>query len=259
MKGAALLNRPARVCISLTLFFLLWEGISRSGIVNPALFPPPSRVFLALVEMARSGELLRDIGASWWRAIAGFLIGSAAGILAGLLTGRLVTLDGYVSPILQMLRPLPPVAIIPLIIVWFGIGEVSKVFAIAFAVFFPAWINTDLGARRVPNAYLWSSRTLGCDYPSIISRVILPSALPFIIGGLRVGISLAFVMVYVSELSGASSGVGYQISVSYLAYRVDRMIAALATLGALGLISDLFLTQSLRRLFPWLSLNASSS
>jgi NitT/TauT family transport system permease protein len=176
-----------------------------------------------------------------------------------LLTGRLPALDAYVSPILQMFRPLPPVAIIPLIIVWFGIGEVSKVFAIAFAVFFPAWINTDLGARRVPDSFIWSSRTLGCRYPSLIWRVILPSALPFIVGGLRVGISMAFVMVYVSELSGASSGVGYQISVSYLAYRVDRMIAALATLGALGLISDLLLTQSLRRALPWLRLDAASS
>jgi ABC-type nitrate/sulfonate/bicarbonate transport system permease component len=253
-----IMGRAMRVAISIAVFFAAWEAVSRSGIVNPVLFPPPSRVVLALIEMGRSGELARDVKASLWRAIAGFLIGSAAGIAVGLLTGRLAKLDDYVSPILQMFRPLPPVAIIPLIIVWFGIGEVSKIFSIAFAVFFPAWINTDLGARRVPKSFLWSSSTLGCLYPSLIWRVILPSALPFIVGGLRVGISMAFVMVFVSELSGASSGVGYQISVSYLAYRVDRMIAALATLGFLGMTSDALLTKTLRRALPWLRLDATA-
>ena len=252
------MGRPARTAISIALFFLIWEGLSRSGLVNATLFPPPTTVLRALVEMAKSGELVRDILASLWRAILGFLIGSSAGIALGLLTGRLEKYDAYLSPILQIFRPLPPVAIIPLIIIWLGIGEVSKVFSIAFAVFFPVWINSDLGARSVPHSFLWSSRTLGCHYPSLIWRVILPSALPFIVAGLRVGISLAFVMVYVSELSGASAGVGYQISVSYLAYRVDRMIAALAVLGFLGLASDLVLAKSLQIAFPWLKLDTST-
>lgn len=251
------MGRRMRMVISIGVFFALWETLSCSNIANPALFPPPSEVFRALIELGRSGELLRDIQASWWRAIAGFLIGSITGIVMGLLTGRLTDLDAYLSPILQMFRPLPPVAIIPLIIVWFGIGEMSKVLSIAFAVFFPVWVNADLGARRVPNTFLWSARTLGCRYPSLIWRVILPSSLPFIVGGLRVGIAMAFVMVYVSELAGASAGVGYQISVSYLAYRVDRMIAALATLGFLGLISDAILTWALRGALPWLQLDTS--
>jgi ABC-type nitrate/sulfonate/bicarbonate transport system permease component len=253
------MKRRTQVAISIAVFFLAWEGVSRSGVVNPILFPPPSKVLRALIEMAQSGELMRDIEASWWRAIAGFLIGSLAGILAGLMTGRMKSLDAYVSPILQMFRPLPPVAIIPLIIVWFGIGEVSKVFSIAFAVFFPAWVNTDLGARRTPHYFLWSASSLGCRFPSVIWRVVLPSALPFIVGGLRVGISMAFVMVYVSELSGASAGVGYQISISYLAYRVDRMMAALATLGLLGLISDAVLVRTLAKVFPWLRLDAAAA
>jgi len=253
------MKRSTKMAISITAFFVAWETVSRSGIVNPALFPPPSNVFRALVEMARSGELVRDIEASLWRAIAGFVIGSLAGILVGLLTGRLPSLDAYISPILQMFRPLPPVAIIPLIIVWFGIGEVSKVFAIAFAVFFPAWVNSDLGARRVPRYFLWSARTLGCRFPNVIWQVVLPSSLPFIVGGLRVGISMAFVMVFVSELSGASSGIGYQISISYLAYRVDRMMAALAVLGLLGLVCDFVLVRTLQWALPWIRLDAAAA
>jgi ABC-type nitrate/sulfonate/bicarbonate transport system permease component len=243
--------------LSIAAFFVLWESISRSGIVNASLFPPPTGVLRALVEMARSGELLRDIRASLGRALTGYLAGSVAGIAVGLLTGRLQRLEAFISPILQMFRPLPPVAIIPLVIVWFGIGEVSKIFSIAFAVFFPTWINADLGARRVPRSFIWSARTLGCDYPGLLWRVILPAAVPYIVGGLRVGISLAFVMVYVSELSGASSGVGYQISVSYLAYRVDRMMAALATLGLLGLLCDTLLVKSLGIALPWLRLDTA--
>jgi NitT/TauT family transport system permease protein/sulfonate transport system permease protein len=251
------MGKPIRAVISITAAILIWEGVSRSGIVNRALFPPPTAVFRALVEMAESGELARDLQASIWRALVGFLAGSVAGIAAGLLTGRFSTLDAYVSPILQIFRPLPPVAIIPIIIIWFGIGEVSKVFSIAFAVFFPVWINTDLGARRVPHSFLWSAYTLGCYYPGLAWRVILPAAFPYIVGGLRVGIALAFVMVYVSELSGASAGIGYQISVSYLAYRVDRMLAAIAVLGALGFLSDLLMVKFLQNRFPWLKLDTS--
>lgn len=251
------LGRRLSVAISITAFFLFWEGISRSGVVDRTLFPPPTAVMAALVEMARRGELLHDIYSSLARAMAGFALGSIVGVATGLLTGRIQTLDAFLTPVLQLFRPLPPVAIIPLIIVWFGIGETSKVFSIAFAVFFPVWINTDQGARRVPRSFLWSARTLGCGYPQSLWRVILPAAVPFIVSGLRVGVSLAFVMVYVSELSGASSGVGYQISISYLAYRVDRMMAALATLGLLGLLFDTALVQLLYRALPWLRLDSA--
>ncbi len=252
------LGQRTSQAISVIAFFLAWEAISRSGLVNASLFPPPSAVLRALLFMAQTGELERDVATSLTRAVVGFLIGSVTGIIAGLITGRLEKWDAFMSPVLQMFRPLPPVAIIPLVIVWFGIGEISKVFSIAFAVFFPAWINTDLGARRVPRSYLWSARTLGVINPSVLWRVILPSAVPYIVGGLRVGISLAFVMVFVSELSGASVGVGYQISVSYLSYRVDRMMAALATLGVLGLSCDALMMFALRRALPWLRLDSTS-
>jgi ABC-type nitrate/sulfonate/bicarbonate transport system permease component len=235
----------------------LWECISVFGLVNRSLFPPPTTVLAALIEMGRSGELLRDTSISLMRALVGFFIGSTAGIVVGMLTGRIERLNAVISPILQMFRPLPPVAIIPLVIVWFGIGEISKSFSISFAVFFPVWINTDLGARRVPNAFLWTARTLGVVNPSVFWRIILPAAVPYIVAGLRVGISLAFVMVFVSELSGASAGLGYQISVSYLAYRVDRMMAALAVLGLLGLTCDASMMFLFYRALPWLRLGST--
>ena len=251
------MQRLTRMSISIVAFLLLWEAVARVGPTPISLFPPPTRVLLALGEMVRTGELFRDIRASLWRAVIGFVLGGTVGIAAGLITGRVESLDNYLSPIIQLFRPLPPVAIIPLVIVWFGIGEVSKVFSIAFAVFFPVWINTHLGARQVPMTFLWSAGTLGVRGFSALWKVILPAALPFVVAGLRIGASMAFIMVFVSELAGASAGVGYQISVSYLAYRVDRMMAALVVLGLLGAGADFLLNWATRLMFPWLRLMAA--
>jgi ABC-type nitrate/sulfonate/bicarbonate transport system permease component len=241
-----------RAFCAIIAFMLIWEGLSRSGFVQRSLFPPPTSVAKALVEMNGTGELVRDIRASLWRAIVGFAIGSLAAMVAGLLTGRIVVLDSFISPVLQLFRPVPPVAMIPLIIVWFGIGELSKLFAISFAVFFPVWINTHLGARQVPEAFIWSARTLNVKGAATLRKVIFPSALPIIFAGLRTGIAVAFVMVFVSELAGASAGIGYQISISHLAYRVDRMLAALVVLAGLGASADFALSRCLWLMFPWL-------
>jgi ABC-type nitrate/sulfonate/bicarbonate transport system permease component len=245
-------TRIVRASVSIVLFLLAWELIARAGIIHVSLFPPPTRVAAAFGEMARSGELTRDIRASLWRAAVGFLFGSAAGIFIGLITGRIEWISNYLSPLIQLFRPLPPVAIIPLVIVWFGIGEVSKVFSISFAVFFPTWINTHLGSRDVPQTFLWSAQTLRVKGARVLWKVIFPAALPFIAAGLRNGIAIAFVMVFVSELAGASAGIGYQISVSQLAYRVDRMMAALALLALFGAAADWLLTRILWWRFPWL-------
>ena len=199
----------------------------------------------------KGGELVRDISTSLWRVIAGLIIGSVIGILAGLVTGRIKSLDAALSPILNILRAFPPVAIIPLVIVWFGIDEVAKLFSISFAVFFPIWISAHTGARSVPQNYLRAAKSLSCSTFRKFTKIIFPAALPFIIAGVRIGIAMAFIMVFVSELAGASAGLGYQISVSHLAYRIDRMIAALAVLGILGALTDSLFMAAIRKYFPW--------
>lgn len=241
-----------RLALPILIFLIGWELISRSGAINVALFPPPSKVVLSLIEMLRSGELLRDIRASYQRLLLGLCSGALLGISLGLLTGRVKIVADILTPLVQLFRPLPPVAIIPLVIVWFGIGETAKIFSIAFAVFFPVWLNTHLGAQQIPQRLLWSASTLTTSQLKIFWRVIFPASLPFIVAGLRNGISIAFVMVFVSELAGASEGIGYQISVSHLAYRMDRMMAALAVLGASGALADYFFARGIVRSYPWL-------
>jgi ABC-type nitrate/sulfonate/bicarbonate transport system permease component len=241
-----------RLSIPIIVFLAAWELISRSGMVNAALFPPPTKVALALAEMLRSGELFNDMRASYLRLAIGLVIGAITGIGLGLLTGRMKMVADQLTPLIQMLRPLPPVAIIPLVIVWFGIGEPAKIFSIGFAVFFPVWINSHLGAQQTPQRLLWSASTLTKSRLRIFWKVIFPAALPFIVAGLRVGISVAFVMVFVSELTGASEGIGYQISTAHLAYRIDRMMAALTVLGASGALADYLFSKGIVRLYPWL-------
>ena len=248
------MRRWLRAALAILAFLVVWELTARMNPVRIPLFPPPTRVFLALIDMARTGELARDIRASLWRALIGFALGGLAGIAVGLITGRIEKLDNYLSPVIQLFRPLPPVAIIPLVIIWFGIGQTSKIFSIAFAVFFPVWVNAHLGAHDIPTTYLWSARTMSVTGVAAFRRVIFPAALPFIMAGLRIGISLAFVMVFVSELMGSDSGIGYQINTSYLAYRIDRMIAALVVLGGFGALGDLLLTKTALFVFPWLKL-----
>ncbi len=234
-------------------FLLLWEVVSRAEIVNPLLFPPPSQVWHALCEWYSSNELWRDAKASCGRVAVGFTLGGVIGTTLGILTGRSRLADSCLTPLVQLFRPLPPVAIIPLVIVWLGIGNTAKIFSIAFAVFFPVWVNTHLGAAAIPSAYLWSARLLSRSKIRTAYRILLPAAFPSIFAGLRVSISIAFVMVYVSEIAGASEGIGYQISVCHLAYRIDKMIAALAVLAAAGALADFMFTTVTRLVFPWMN------
>lgn len=206
---------------------------------------------MAGLQWWRDGELIRDVVTSLWRALAGYAVGAVLGLAAGIVTGRVAAVAAVTRPILQLLRPLPPVAMVPLIIVWLGIGDSAKLFAIAFATFFPVWIATDMGARTVPEAYLWSARLLRASRRRMFLAVALPSAMTVAAGGLRTAMSVAFVMVFVSELAGASEGVGYQIATSHLAYRMDRMMAALAVLALLGVAADGALAWGMSAAMPW--------
>jgi ABC-type nitrate/sulfonate/bicarbonate transport system permease component len=235
----------------IVLFLVLWETVSRLEIVNPRLFPAPSTVWIALMEWGREGELWRDISASFVRMFFGYLIGAFLGVILGLFTGRSRLADRCISPLIQIFRPLPPVAIIPLVIVWLGIGNTAKIFSIAFAVFFPVWINAHIGASSIPRAYLWSAKILSKSRLKIMAKVLFPASMSAIIAGLRTSIAIAFIMVYVAEIAGSSSGIGYQISISHLAYRIDRMMAALFVLAAAGALSDYLFATSVHKMFPW--------
>lgn len=242
---------------ALGALLIAWQLMSVSHLVNPALFPPPTVVGKTASEMIVSGELAKDVGISLQRAVIGFLLGSFSGIALGLMTGRIRLVDATVGQLIQILRPIPSIALVPLAIVWFGLGETSKCFLVFWGVLFPVWVNSHLGAAGVDRAYLWAARSLGARPTNIFFEIVLPAALPLIIAGMRTGIAVAFICLVAAEMAGASGGIGFRIQVSHLVFRVDKMMVALATLGILGACADASFAWATARLIPWYQPKAS--
>lgn len=232
---------------------LFWHEIVSFQIVSPALFPGPIAVLSAGISWFNSGVLVQDVFISTWRLMAGLLIGASLGVLFGLAMGRILFLEETAAPFLHILRAFPPVAIIPLIIVWLGIGDTAKIFSIAFAVFFPLWISTLIGVKSIPKEYLRVATLFSKRPLKTMTKVIIPASMPFLFNGMRIAIAMGFIMVFVSELAGASSGLGYFIAAAQIIYRVDQMVAGLIVLGLLSFLTDYAFVYFSRRAFPWVN------
>lgn len=238
--------------LGIVLFLAAWEATPHIiPWMNILLFPPPSDVIGTLKELIESGELVDGIIISLKRALYGFVIATVLGILAGLLTGRIRVLQYLSDPLLHGMRSIPAIALIPLSLLWFGIGEASKVALIAWGAFFPIWLNTFTGVRDVAPAVIRSAASLGALPHQTMFFVILPASLPFILVGLRQGIGIALIVLVAAELAGASSGVGFMIATSHQLFRVDIMFIGIATLGAMGYVVDRLFALAQTYLFPW--------
>ncbi|MDB5820449.1 MAG: transporter permease [Rhizobacter sp.] len=245
--------------VGVLAFLALWEVAPRvmPGI-NIKMFPPPSQVVGVLVDMTfRTGEIWPHVWASLQRAVLGFLLGSSCGVVAGVMTGRSALLRQLSDPILHGLRAIPAIAIVPLAIVWFGLGDLSKVLLIAWGAFFPVWVSTFIGVRNIPAVFLRSAATLGAGPWATAVQVALPAALPFVFAGLRQATAISFVVLVAAELVGAEQGLGFLISFAHLVFRVDIMFVGLIYLGAIGFIADQLFAWALHRLFPWYGADAS--
>jgi len=245
------IRRVLLILLPVPLFLILWEILSRSGLYNITLLPPPSVVFRTLLEMIRSGELLTDLFASLKRATIGFLIGAVVGIFLGFLTGWKKKFSNTVGQLIQLFRPIPPIAIIPLVILLMGIGETSKYFIIFWGVFFPMWLNTHVGVTRVEAKYIWAAKSLGATNGKIFYEIIFPAASPFIIAGARIGIAIALICLVAAEMSAASEGLGFRITYSHLVFRPDKMIANLLVLGVIGATVDQLFIWLRNKMIPW--------
>jgi ABC-type nitrate/sulfonate/bicarbonate transport system permease component len=233
------------------IIVIVWELLARSGIYNARLFPAPTTIVWAFREMVAAGDFVRDLLTSLGRASVGFAVGALLGIGIGVLTGRSRVGRYFLHPLLQSLRSIPSIGLLPLAILFFGLDEMSKYFLVLWGVFFPVWINTHLGVAGVDQRYLWAAKSLGANDWHLMWEVVLPASLPLIIAGMRVGIGLAFLNLVAAEMSGASAGLGYRVSASHLVFRSDKMIVALVTLGLLGAASDGVFRLLAGRLAPW--------
>lgn len=239
------------IALSLTGFVALWQFITMLEIFNLELVPGPRDVWLAAGELYQSGLMISDLTASLSRAAVGFCGGATLGVLFGLLTARTNFFRVALGPIFGLLRPVPAIAIVPMAIVWFGIGETSKYVVIAYTVFLSVWLNTHYGTQHVAQTYIRASRSLGASRFREFFEVVIPAAAPHIVTGLRMGAALAFLSLVAAELTGASSGVGYRLQESRQFLRADRMFVSLIELGILGALLDGLFSFVGRRLIHW--------
>jgi ABC-type nitrate/sulfonate/bicarbonate transport system permease component len=233
----ATLSHGALAVGSLVLAFLIWQFLS-TVLFNPFLIPPPIEVIRTAIPMLMSGEILDDVAISMTRVVVGFVTGSLAGIFTGVLLGRIRLLHDLFDPIIELLRYLSPTAMIPIAVIWFGIGELSKYFLIFWGTFFIVVINTTAGVWRTPIARQRAAQCLGANQLQIFVLVVIPSAVPYIVTGMRVAMASSFMSIIPAEILAADSGIGYLLQKSSMLLQTNRIFVALLTICVLGFIVD---------------------
>lgn len=233
------------------LLLVLWEGAGRLGLIKATFLPRPSAILEVLIELLTSGELLSQLGVSMIRVGEGFMIGASLGIVVGVQIALVKKLRVAVSLIFGLLRPVPVIAWIPLLILWMGIDESSKITVIAIGSFWTVLVNVVQGIRSVDKKYLEVATILEKDHKTLILKVILPAALPAIFTGIRVGIDVAWRSVVAAELIAASSGIGYMIMYARELSQIDVVLIGVLSIGVTGVIIEQFLKIIEKRLLRW--------
>ena len=229
---------PRWVGALIPLFLLLlWETWARTWGV-PEYLSRPSAIAARLEEMLASRELFGHAWPSLYRALGGFAVGSIIGLVAGLLAGTLRPAERFLEPVISLTYPVPKIAALPIVFAWFGLGDLSKVVIISASVFFPVYIAALYGAKATARVHLWGALSMGAGPRQLFWKVVLPSAMPQIFNGLRVGLALSFIIMVVSELVVSSEGLGYLIGFAGDALRFDIMYAAIVAIGVIGFGAD---------------------
>jgi len=237
--------------VSVVVVLIAWDGAVRMELFSNRLLPSPAEVLEAARQMYIDGTLPVDAAASFRRALEGFLLGSLIAVVVGTLTGRSVVARGLFEPTIQVIRPIPAIALVPLAILWFGIGEESKLFLTSLGVFFPVWVNTHAGIVGAREDYLRVAASLGASKLLTFTGVVLPGALPFILTGLRQGIATSLILIVASEQSGVTEGLGFRLDQARLFSQPDRLFVCLFALGIVGALADQLFHLATRRAVNW--------
>ncbi|MGZ3184243.1 MAG: ABC transporter permease [Telluria sp.] len=249
------------------LVILLWHVATTSGWVNPQKLPTPEAVVRRWVDYLLplqpydgqgsrlawmfSGELIGDTIGSMSRVLAGFALGAGLALPLGLAMGASHRMHALFNGLVQIVRPIPPIAFIPLSMLWFGLGNPPAIFLIALGAFFPVLVNTIAGVRQVDGIYLRAARNLGARGHTLFVRVILPASVPYILSGVRIGIGTAFIVVIVAEMVAVNNGLGFRISEAREYFWSDKVIAGMITIGLLGLAIDVGMNRLNNHLLRW--------
>ena len=245
------ISKYAEKSFLIILLLLLWWICSKTGYLNVVLLPPPEKVFETLVKKILDASLLQEIWVSICRVIKGYCIASVLGIFFGIIIGLSNHMMLITDWFIQLLRPIPPIAWIPLVILWMGIGENSKVFLIFLGGFFVVLINVIDGVHNIDPKLLEVARSAETPKKKYILKLIIPAALPNIFTGLRVAMGTCWSCVVAAELVAASSGIGYMISIARNYGQMDVVIIGMVAIGITGKIMDLILKRLEHRVLFW--------
>jgi len=221
------------------LLIAAWQAASQLGLLSSRILPEPWAVAKAFWTLAVSGELWVHLRTSLWRAISGFAIGAGLGLLLGLLTGSFRRAETLLDTTLQMVRNIPALALIPLVILWFGIDETAKLFLLAVGVFFPVYLNTFHGIRSADQGLIEMARSYGLSGWPLYRDVILPAALPSILVGVRFSLGLVWVLLIVAETISAQAGIGYMTMNAREFLQTDVVLVGILLYALLGKLADL--------------------
>lgn len=230
---------------------LIWELRGRTGGLSALFFPAPTTIALTLARLATSGELATHLGATLSRLLLGFICGGLPALILGLGMGWSRRLRVVVDPFIAAAHPIPKIAILPLIMIIFGIGEASKIVVVAVAVFFPMLINTMAGVRHISPIYFEVAENYGARWFQVFARVVGPGALPLVLTGARLALNTALVVTIAVELVAAQRGLGEMIWFAWETLRTEELYASLIVIAALGIGLNVLLQWLTAYLVPW--------
>lgn len=230
---------------------VFWQLISDFKLVNNFILPAPTAIVAGFFGLLADGRLFLDILISMQRVLAGFFIALIFAVPLGLFLGFNETAAYYFSPIINFLRPIPPISWIPLAILWFGLGNASAYFITAIASFFPIFINSMFGVSQIAKEHRDVARCFGATKRMILFDVIFPAALPSILEGMRIGLGVGWMSVVAAEMIAALSGLGYLIIINQQMLRTDYVMVGMATIGVIGLLMDALMKNIKKAVIKW--------
>jgi NitT/TauT family transport system permease protein len=233
------------------LIAVAWEAATRGGLISPLALPPLSQVAASWLRLAASGELLSQGLDSLYRTAAGLLLAISVGSIGGTLMATSRLADTFVGPRLRMFYPMPKSALIPVMALWLGFGDASKIVLIFLGCMLPVAISAYNGARGADQSLIWSARSLGASRLRVVWDVVVPSALPELMSGIRIALATSFILLVSSELIAARKGLGYMIGVLGEGGVYDAMFATVLTVALLGFLADRSYLKLMRRVLRW--------
>jgi ABC-type nitrate/sulfonate/bicarbonate transport system permease component len=230
---------------------LAWELAAATGLIDVRFFPAPSSIIGKLIEMARSGELTENVLISLQRIVLGFLLGGVPAVVIGIAMGIWRPIRALVDPLIVATYPIPKSSLLPLILLIFGLGEMSKVMMVAIGVFYPMAINATAGVLQINQIYLDVGKSFKASRWDTFRTIALPGALPFIMTGVKLGAGLALILIAVAEMVGAKSGIGYMIWSAWETFAVAKMYVGLFVIALIGFAISLLLNEIERWVIRW--------